>query len=229
MKTIGLIGGTSWESTAVYYKLINQEIQKRLGGLNSAKLILHSLNMEEFKQLQLDGKMNEACALYCEAANKLELGGADMILIGANTPHIFAPEIQKHISIPIVHIARATGQAIKEAGLSSVGLLGTKITMEQDFYKKILTEEFGLTVLIPDQEGRDYIDGKIFSEFCLGQFTEETRIGYLEIMNKLKAQGTQGMILGCTEIPILINKEHTDILLFDTTRIHALEAVDKAL
>ncbi|MBU0506572.1 aspartate/glutamate racemase family protein [bacterium] len=229
MKTIGLIGGTSWESTAVYYKLINQEINKRLGGLNSAKIILHSLNMEEFKQLQIEGKMDEACALYCETANKLEVGGADMILICANTPHIFAPEIKKHISIPIVHIARATGQAIKDAGLKTMGLLGTKITMETDFYKKILTEEFGLDVLVPDQKGRDYIDGKIFSELCLGKFTEETRQGYLNIINKLKEQGAQGIILGCTEIPILIKAQHTNVQLFDTTRIHVMDAVRRTI
>lgn len=225
MKTIGLIGGLSWESTADYYQIINTLVKEELGGLNSAKCLIYSFNMEEMAVLQREGKWEQAAQLMADAAKTLETGGAGVILICTNTMHKVAQEVQEAISVPLIHIAQSTARSITTKGLKKVGLLGTKFTMEQDFYKEVL-DQYGIETIIPEACDREDVHSIIFDELCQGKFFPESKERYLEIIRKLCADGAEGIILGCTEIPLLITDEDIDIPLFNTTYLHSKEAVD---
>lgn len=225
MKTIGLIGGLSWESTADYYQIINTLVKEELGGLNSAKCLIYSFNMEEMAVLQREGKWEQAAKLMADAAKTLETGGAEVILICTNTMHKVAQEVQEAISVPLIHIAQSTARSITTKGLKKVGLLGTKFTMEQDFYKEVL-DQYGIETIIPEACDREDVHSIIFDELCQGKFFPESKERYLEIIRKLLADGAEGIILGCTEIPLLIKDENIDIPLFNTTYLHSKEAVD---
>jgi len=229
MKTIGLLGGMSWESSVEYYRIINEEVKRRLGGLHSARCLLWSFDFAEIEALQMAGDWDAAARRMVDAALSLERGGADGIVICTNTMHKLAPQVQSAISIPILHIADTTARRIQSDGLERIGLLGTRFTMEQDFYKGRLVQNFGLTVLTPDSGGRRIVHDVIYDELCLGEVRDESRRHYLRIMDDLVAAGAQGVILGCTEITLLIKPEHTTIPLYDTTYLHALAAVDWAL
>jgi len=228
MKTIGLLGGMSWESTALYYKLINEGIKEKLGGLHSAKIALHSVDFAEIETMQHVGDWDGAAKALTKAAQNIEAAGADFLLICTNTMHKVAPQIQDGIDIPLLHLADATAKRIQDAGIKTIGLLGTNFTMEQDFYKGRL-EHHGLNVLVPNKEDRDIIHRVIYDELCLGQVEDTSRQEYLRIMNKLRDAAAEGVIEGCTEIVILVQQDHTDIPLFDTTRIHAEAAVLESL
>ncbi|MHC1705994.1 MAG: aspartate/glutamate racemase family protein [Bacteroidales bacterium] len=226
MKTIGILGGTGWVSTAAYYSLLNQEINSRTKGEHYARCIIYSVNFSELMAVKHDG-----AAMYSflkDTIDKLVLAGADCLLLAANTLHMFAPKLSANIEIPIIHIAEATAMAIQSVGLKKVGLLGTKQTMEKDFYKTILRKS-DIEVITPDEADRDFIDHTILHEFFHEKFTEETRNTYLSIIDKLRNRGTQGIILGCTEIPLLLQQKHCDLPLFNTTEIHVKAAVDFAL
>ena len=223
MKTIGLIGGMSWESTVTYYQIINETVKEALGGLHSAKILLYSVDFDEIERYQAQGEWDKSAAVLAQAAANLERAGADFIVICTNTMHKVAPEIQRHISIPILHIAEATADALKERGVATVGLLGTKYTMTQDFYKAKLTEA-GIKVVIPEGEDIEMINSIIYHELCLGEIREDSRKAYVEIIGKLVERGAQGVILGCTEIGLLVGQEDTDLPVFDTTLIHARKA-----
>lgn len=225
MKTIGLIGGMSWESTVSYYQLINETIKKELGGLHSARILLYSVDFAEIEEYQAKGDWDKSAKVLSAIAQKLEAAGADFLVICTNTMHKVAPQIQEKISIPILHIAQATADALIENGIQKVGLLGTKYTMTQDFYKEKLLEA-GLEVLIPDQTGVEEVNRIIYDELCLGKILESSKQTYLAIMEHLKNAGAQAIILGCTEISLLIKQEDTDIPLFDTTAIHAEKAAE---
>lgn len=229
MKLIGLLGGMSWESTALYYRLINEEVRARLGGLNSARLVLYSVNFAEIEQLQNEGRWQEAGDLLCRCAEALERAGADFTLLCTNTMHLVADQLEAVMQRPLLHIADATGEAIRAAGLSRVGLLGTRFTMEQDFYAGRLRSRHGLEVLVPDTGDRDAVHRIIYDELCLGQVKDASRAVYLDIADRLVAQGAQAIILGCTEIGMLLRPEDSDTPLFDTTRLHAEAAVARAL
>jgi len=224
MKTIGLIGGLSWESTAAYYHYINTFIKEKLGGLHSAKCLLYSFDFEEIVELQHRGEWEKATQRMINAAKTLENGGADVIVICTNTMHKMAEEIEETVSIPLLHIADATALEIQNHDLNTVGLLGTNFTMEQDFYKEHLSE-FGIDVIIPDRKDRDLIHKVIYEELCKGVIKEESRKEYIKVIERLHLAGAQGIILGCTEIPLLIKQAHIHIPLFDTTLIHADAAV----
>ncbi len=226
MKTIGLLGGMSWESTVLYYQLLNEGVRKRLGGLHSAKILLHSVDFAEIEQFQVHDQWSEAGEQLAEAASGLERAGADMILLCTNLMHKVAPMIEAKIKVPFLHIADAAGSAIKAQGLEKIGLLGTRYTMEEDFYRQRLLDKFDLGVVIPEEEDRKYIHQVIFDELCLGKFTEESRTTYLTIIDKLREQGAQGVILGCTEIPLLVRQEDTDLPLFNTAALHAQYALE---
>jgi aspartate racemase len=227
MKTIGLIGGSTYVSTTEYYKTINQLTQKKLGGSYSASILMYSMKFQEFKELVQNGKFEDVAKYLSDIAINLEKGGAECLVICANTPHMYAEVIQQSIKMPIVHIADATAQEIKSKGLTKVALLGTKPTMEQDFYKKKLFA-YGIETLIPDDEDREYINQTIFNEFSREIFTPEAKKRYLDIIQQLKNKGAQGAILGCTEIPLLIKQEDCDIPVFDTMFIHSVAAVEFA-
>ncbi len=229
MKTIGLLGGMSWESTELYYRLINEGIKAKLGGLHSARLVLVSVDFHEIEAMQHLNDWAGAGELLARAAQQVEAAGADFLLICTNTMHKVAPQIQAAISIPILHLADATAVRVKAAGLKTVGLLGTKFTMEQDFYRGRLVEQHGLAVLIPPEPDRDLIHHIIYQELCLGQVKEPSRAEFLRIMAELQAQGAEGIIEGCTEIGMLVQQQHTAIPLFDTTSIHAEAAVLAAI
>jgi aspartate racemase len=229
MKTIGLIGGMSWESSVVYYQVINRTVQQRLGGLHSARTLMYSVDFVEVAALQQAGNWAELEKMMIDAARRLEAGGADMVLICANTVHIVADAVEKSADIPLVHIGDAVGEAIKAAGFTKVGLLGTRYTMEMDFLKKRLTDRFGIETIIPDQDDRDCVHKIIYDELVKGQFKDDSRATYLEIIDKLTANGAEGIILGCTEIPLLVKPADTSVVLFDTTRLHAERAVEFAL
>jgi len=229
MKTIGLLGGMSWESTVTYYQIINEEIHRRLGGHHSARLCLYSVDFDEIERLQHAGDWAKTADALGEAARKIERGGADFLLICTNTMHKVAPAIASVIRIPLVHIADATAEAILSEGVKTVGLLGTKFTMEHDFYKGRLEEKYGLKVMVPDESDRELVHKVIYDELCLGRFEDASREAYLRIIDALHRNGAEGVILGCTEIALLVKQEHTNVPLFDTTRIHALKAVDLAL
>ncbi|EKO3425858.1 aspartate/glutamate racemase family protein [Vibrio fluvialis] len=229
MKTIGMIGGMSWESTLSYYKAINEGVKAALGGLNSAQICLYSVNFEPIEKLQHEGKWDETAQLLAQAAKSVEAGGADFLLICTNTMHKVAPEIEAQISIPILHIADATAKQLQQDGIKRVGLLGTRFTMEQEFYKGRLQQQFGIDVLIPDAEQRQQVHRVIYEELCLGTIRPESRAQYVEIVEDLHRRGAQAVILGCTEIALLIQQHDTDVPLYDTTEIHAEQAVQLAL
>ena len=228
MKTIGLLGGMSWESTELYYRWINEETKHRLGGLHSAPVAMVSVDFQHIEELQHQGNWEAAGEFLAEKALQVEAAGAGFLLLCTNTMHRVAPQIEAAISIPLLHLADATAKRIREAGLSTVGLLGTKFTMEQDFYRGRL-EQQGLSVLIPAQGDRDIIHRVIYEELCLGKIVADSRKEYLRIIDQLAAAGAEGVIEGCTEIVMLVQQEHTRIPLFDTTAIHAREAVSLAL
>jgi len=229
MKVIGLIGGMSWESSSEYYRIINRLISQKLGGLNSAECLLYSFNFAEIEKLMLSGDWEKIAKLVSEVAKRLEKGGADCILICTNTIHKLAEEIQGEISIPLIHIADATAEQVKLRGLKTVGLLGTRFTMEEDFYSTRLERDFGINVIVPEKADRDIIDRVIFGELVLGEIKSESKAEYIRIMEELVIRGAQGIILGCTEIPLLIKQEDINVPIFDTTQIHATAAVEFAL
>ena len=223
LKTIGLIGGMSWESTATYYKIINETVKKKLGGLHSAKCILYSVDFQEIEECQANGNWEKSGEILGEAANNLEKAGADFIVICTNTMHKVVNQIKEKISIPILHIAEMTAEKILEKGLKNIALLGTKYTMEQDFYKSKLIEK-GINVIIPDKNDIEIINKVIYDELCLGIINSNSKKKFLEIVDKLRNKGAEGIILGCTEIGLLIKNEDTDVPLFDTAIIHAEQA-----
>jgi len=229
MKTIGLLGGMSWESSIEYYRIINETVRARLGGLHSAKSIMYSVDFAEIEPLQDQGRWNEAAALMIDGAERLERGGADFLLICTNTMHKMADAVEAQIQIPLLHIADATAETLKARDLKQIGLLGTKFTMEQEFYKGRLTEKYGLKVLIPNQEGREMIHRVIYDELCLGVVSSSSREAFANVINQLAETGAEGVILGCTEIGLLIGEKDTPVPLFDTTTIHAVAAVEYAL
>ncbi|MEB9972500.1 aspartate/glutamate racemase family protein [Bacillus cereus] len=228
MKVIGLIGGMSWESSVEYYRIINEEVKRRLGGLHSARCLLYSVDFEEIERYQSEGDWKKAGETLGDAARSLEKGGADFIVICTNTMHKVIDDIQEKISIPILHIADATANKIKEQGISSIGLLGTRYTMEQDFYKSRL-ESNGIKVIIPNDHEREIVNKIIYEELCLGKIQQTSRDYYKKIIQGLIETGAEGIILGCTEIGLLIKPEDSDAPLFDTTNIHAIEAVNMSL
>ncbi|NMD69369.1 aspartate/glutamate racemase family protein [Bacillus sp. DNRA2] len=228
MKTIGLIGGMSWESSVEYYRIINEEVKNRLGGLHSAKCLLFSVDFEEIERFQAEGKWEEAGNLLGNVAYSLEKGGADFIVICTNTMHKVIGYVEGKINIPILHIADATANQIKKSNLHTVGLLGTKYTMEQDFYKARIKSN-GIKVLVPNNTERERINKVIYEELCLGNIEQSSRDYYKNVINNLVDNGAEGIILGCTEIGLLINQEDSKVPLFDTTVIHAIESVKKAL
>ena len=228
LKTIGMIGGMSWESSAEYYRYINEEIKRRLGGLHSAKIILFSVDFDEIEKCQSENKWDEAGRILGEAASSLEKAGADFIVICTNTMHKVMDSISRNITIPVLHIADETALQIKQHGMNKVGLLGTKYTMEQDFYRSRI-EAQEIEVLIPNEEDRVLINKTIFNELCLGNIQDSSREVFKRIIEALIAEGAEGIILGCTEIGLLIKQEDASVPLFDTTLIHAQGAVEKAL
>jgi aspartate racemase len=228
MKTIGLIGGMSWESSSEYYRIINQEVKQRLGGLHSAKCMLYSVDFEEIENCQRDGEWGTAAEILTDAARCLELAGVDFIVICTNTMHKVANEIQSGIQIPILHIADVTAQQVLQSGIKTIGLLGTRYTMEQDFYKSRL-EVQGIKVLVPKETDRVVVNTVIYNELCLGQILDESRARYKLIIQDLIEQGANGIILGCTEIGLLVKPEDSSVPLFDTTLLHAKVAVNIAL
>ena len=228
MKTIGLLGGMSWESTASYYKEINEGIKSVLGGLHSAKICLYSVDFDEIEKLQHKGCWDETAKILSSAAKAVEAGGADFLLICTNTMHKVAEEVQTSISIPLVHIADATAEKLKTDNIKRVGLLGTKFTMEQGFYKNRVSEKHGIEVIVPDEQDRDIVHDIIYNELCLGKINDSSRSEYIKIVDKLFSQGAEAVILGCTEIALLIQQQHTKVPLYDTTQIHAAQAVKLA-
>lgn len=230
MKSIGLIGGMSWESSVEYYRLINQGIRQRLGGLRSAKLLLDSLDFEEIASQQRAGRWAEAGAMLAASARRLEQSGADFLLICTNTMHKVAGPVQEAVRIPLLHIADPTGAAIQAAGIKRIGLLGTLFTMEDRFYRQRLEERFGLEVLVPEEPtDRQMVHQVIFGELCQGVVREESRAAYRAVMARLAERGAEGIILGCTEIGLLVGDADASVPLFDTTRLHAARAVELAL
>ncbi|WP_242314387.1 aspartate/glutamate racemase family protein [Bacillus cereus group sp. BfR-BA-01355] len=228
MKTIGLIGGMSWESTSEYYRIINEEIKERLGGLHSAKCLINSVDFEEIERCQSSGDWGGAGEILGNAAYSLQKGGADFIIICTNTMHKVVGKIKAKIDIPVLHIADATAKAIKRKDIQKVGLLGTTYTMEQDFYKSRI-EENNIKVIVPSEKNRKEINKVIYTELCLGKIVSQSREYYKRVIEELVQKGAQGIILGCTEIGLLIKQEDVSVPIFDTTHIHAIEAVKVAL
>ncbi|WP_236333220.1 aspartate/glutamate racemase family protein [Paenibacillus auburnensis] len=226
MKTIGLIGGMSWESSMLYYQIINETVKVRKGGHHSAKSLLYSVDFQEIKDLQHQGNWAEATKIMIEAAQKLEAGGADVIVICTNTMHKMAPEVMNSISIPLLHIADPTAEKIVSDKINKVALLGTAFTMEQPFYKDRLTGQYGLEVVVPDEADRAVVHDIIYHELCLGIINEHSKKKYLDIIDSLIRKGAEAVILGCTEITMLISQEDCTIPVYDTTRLHAEAAVD---
>lgn len=229
MKVIGLIGGMSWESTIPYYREINQTIKERLGGLHSARLILYSVDFHEIERLQHQGKWDEAGRMLADAARTLEAAGAELLVLATNTMHKVAPAIEWAVHIPLLHIADPTAVEIKRAGLHTVGLLGTRFTMEQDFYLERLRQAHGLTALVPPPHDRDIVHRVIYDELCLGRIEPGSRAHYRRIMVDLARQGAQAIILGCTEISLMVSPHDCELPLFDTTQLHARAAALWAL
>ena len=229
MKTLGLLGGMSWESTVPYYRLINEGIKQGLGGLHSARIILYSVDFAEVEHFQRKGDWTAAGAMLAQAAQKLQGAGAEALVLCTNTMHKVADAIESAVQIPLLHIADPTAAQVHQAGLSTVGLLGTRFTMEQPFYKDRLVQQHGLQVLVPSASDRDTVHRIIYEELCLGQVREVSRQAYQRIMADLVAQGVQAIILGCTEISLLVGPDDAPVPLFDTTAIHAGHAVDWAL
>jgi aspartate racemase len=228
MKIIGLVGGTGWISTVEYYRIINEETNRRLGGLQFAECILYSLNFGDIVELQEKGKDQDLFYLLRDAARKVESIGAECIVLCANTMHRYADSVQAELSVPIIHIAEATGAAVAERGMKTVGLLGTKLTMELDFYKKKL-KEADIETLVPEADNREFINRTIMKEIMKGIFNAESKERFHRIMRELHSRGAEGIILGCTEIPLLVKQEDIDLPLFDTLLIHSRAAVDFAL
>ena len=228
MKTIGLLGGMSWESTVPYYQIINETVKKALGGLHSARILLYSVDFADIEACQAAGDWDRSAAILAEVAQNLERAGADLLVICTNTMHKVAPQIQERIHIPLVHIAEATADALHRKGITRVALLGTKYTMTQDFYKAKLIAS-GIDVLIPEEDDIAFVNHVIYDELCLGVISQDSRQGYLAVIDKLAARGAQGVILGCTEIGLLIRQSDTALPVFDTTRIHAERAASLAL
>ncbi|MGV3465126.1 MAG: aspartate/glutamate racemase family protein [Heyndrickxia sp.] len=228
MKTIGLIGGMSWESSVKYYRIINEEVKNRLGGLHSAKCLLYSVDFAEIEHYQTEGDWESAGKILGEVASSLEKAGAEFIVICTNTMHKVIDFIEAKITIPVLHIADATANQIKESNLTTIGLLGTKYTMEQDFYKSRI-EFNGIRVLVPHDKEREMINKVIYEELCLGNIKQSSRDYYKEVIKNLVANGAEGIILGCTEIGLLVKQGDSEVPLFDTTEIHAIESVNKAL
>jgi len=229
MKTIGLLGGMSWESTLGYYQAINKGVRKSLGGLHSAKIAMYSVDFSDIEKLQHCGDWQGTAEILVDAAKNVQAAGADVLLICTNTMHKVAPQIENAVDIPLLHIADATAEVLLEKGVKTVGLLGTAFTMEQDFYKGRLTNNFGLTVRTPPKVDREIIHNVIYKELCLGKVNPSSKIEYLRIIEDLAAQGAEAIILGCTEIGLLVNQADTDVPLLDTTYIHANKAVEYAL
>ncbi|MCJ8215593.1 aspartate/glutamate racemase family protein [Aeromonas veronii] len=229
MKCIGLLGGMSWESTVSYYQALNRGVRAQLGGLHSARVLLNSVDFAGIERLQHAGDWPATARLLAAEARKLQNGGADFLLIGTNTMHKVAPEIEAAIDIPLLHIADATAAKLRADGITRVGLLGTRFTMEQDFYKGRLQERFGLAVLVPDEAGRERVHRIIYDELCLGEIRESSRAEYLAIIEELAAAGAEAVILGCTEIALLVGDARAAVPLYDTTAIHAEAAVALAL
>ncbi|TCL07131.1 aspartate/glutamate racemase family protein [Sodalis ligni] len=229
MKTLGLLGGMSWESTLPYYRMINQGISERLGGLHSASLLLCSLDFADIAQMQAGGEWRRAGQLLADKAVALQQAGAEAIVLCTNTMHKVADNIEQACTLPLLHIADATGRVINRQGLRRVGLLGTRFTMQEDFYRQRLAQSYGIEVVVPDDHDSDIIHRVIFEELCLGRIRPESREAYARIIAKLESQGIEGLILGCTEIGLLISQDDAAVPLFDTTAIHAASAVAFAL
>ncbi len=229
MKTIGLLGGMSWESTLEYYKMINDGIKDRLGGLHSAKIAMVSVDFEPIEKLQHQGKWDEMAKMLSHDAKNIEKAGADFLLICTNTMHKIAGKIENSIQIPLLHIADATAEELIRDGIKKVGLIGTAFTMEEEFYKGRLEKKYGLQVITPNKKDREIIHKIIYNELCLGKIKDDSKKEYLRIINELTKNGVKGVILGCTEIGLLVKQSDTDIKLFDTTQIHAEKAVELAL
>ena len=228
MKTVGLIGGMSWESTVTYYQIINETVKERLGGFHSAKILLYSVDFAEIEAYQASGEWDKSAQVLAQAAENLEKAGADFIVICTNTMHKVVPQMQERIHIPILHIAQATAAELLKQNIRRVALLGTKYTMTQEFYKDKLVEA-GIEVLIPDADDVETVNGVIYNELCLGKILPKSKQDYLNIMDKLAARGAEGVILGCTEIGLLIRQADTLLPVFDTTQIHARQAALRAL
>ena len=229
MKTIGLLGGMSWESTAEYYRILNEAVRDRLGPLHSAKIALYSVDFSEIEALQHQGRWSEAGTILIEAARSVERAGADLLLICTNTMHKLAGEIQDAIRIPVLHIADATADAIRGQGIRTVGLLATRFTMEEAFYKGRLVDRHGLSVLVPEDAERDLVHRVIYEELCAGRIEASSKAQYLRIIDGLIERGAQGIILGCTEIGLLVRPDDLRVPAFDTTAIHCLMAVNQSL
>ncbi|MBT8356884.1 MAG: aspartate/glutamate racemase family protein [Desulfobacterales bacterium] len=229
MKTIGLLGGMSWESTVGYYRAINEGVKNSLGGLHSAKIILYSVDFDPIERLQHNGNWDGTAAILVEAALSIQSAGADFLLICTNTMHKVAPEIENAIKIPMLHIADATAEVLIDKSIKTVGLLGTKFTMEQEFYKGRLIQKYGLKVMVPNAEDRKIVHNIIYQELCLGQIIEKSKLEYVRIIKQLSNQGAEAVILGCTEIGMLVDQSDIDVKLIDTTATHAAKAVEYAL
>jgi aspartate racemase len=224
MKTIGLIGGMSWESSLEYYRIINEAIREQLGGLHSARIVMHSFDFAQIAELQHISDWDQAAKLLAGAANRLEQAGAEVLVICTNTMHKSADYIQNNVHIPLLHIADATAEQIKATGLKKVGLLGTKFTMEDDFYKGRLRDKYGIEVIIPDEHERQIIDQVIYDELCIGLIKQDSKENFRMIMQNLAENGAEGIILGCTEICLLVGQQDATVPIFDTTKIHAISA-----
>lgn len=229
MKTIGILGGMSWESTHEYYQLINEQVKEKLGGLHSAKILLYSFDFAEIEALQQSGAWDEATRRLVAAADRLHTAGAELMIISSNTMHKMANAIERAVPIPLLHIADPTAKAIQAAGLQRVGLLGTRYTMEQDFYKGRLRESFSLDIITPRKVDREVINSVIFNELCVGKIDATSREEYRRIMRALKQRGAEAIILGCTEIGLLVGQDDIDVPVFDTTKLHVKEIVRTAL
>ena len=229
MRTIGLIGGMSWHSSAHYYRLINEAVADRLGGLHSAPLVMHSVDCEPIRQLQHEDRWSEAGDILADSARRLQVAGAECVVLCTNTMHKLAPAIEAAVSLPLLHIADATANAVKAAGIAKVGLLGTAFTMEQDFYKGRLASRHGLDVVVPDDADRAIVHSIIYDELCSGKILDSSRAEYRRIMQQMVAQGAGGIILGCTEIMMLVGQGDITVPVFDTTTLHALAAAEFAL
>lgn len=228
MKTIGIIGGMSWESTKVYYEIINEQIKQKLGGFHSCKCLIYSVDFSEIQRLQHSNNWEELNNIMADAAKRLQQGGADFIILATNTMHLCVEAIKEAVEVPFLHIAQATSSAIINKNIKKVALLGTKFTMEKDFYKSILNEN-DIEVITPNEEERDFIHNTIFGELVQGIIKDESRNKFKVIISKLQLQGAEGVVLGCTEIPLLISQDDVEIEVFDTSRIHAEKAVEMAL
>jgi aspartate racemase len=229
MKTVGLLGGMSWESTAGYYKAINEGVRNKLGGLHSAQIVMFSVDFAPIEKLQHQGDWAGAAHILSDAAKKIEAAGADFLLICTNTMHKVAPQIEQVIKIPILHIADATAELLLKNGIKTVGLLGTAFTMEEEFYKDRLKEKYGLEVIVPNTTDRKKVHTVIYDELCNGKIESNSKIEFLRIISELSQNGAEAVILGCTEIGMLVNQIDTTVILYDTTQIHANSAVEKII